>query len=52
VTSTAGTTSALTISVRFGPDSAGTVYMNARDDDTQQFGGGFICMLTATEIAA
>jgi hypothetical protein len=52
VTSTSGTTSALTISLRFGPDSAGTVYMNAKDDDTQQFGGGFICTLSATEIAA
>jgi len=52
VQTTAATTSALTISVRFGPDSAGTVYMNADDNNDQYFGGTWIACLTATEVAA
>lgn len=51
VETVAGTTSALTISLRFGPDSAGTVYMNADDAGNQYLGGTWIATLKATEIA-
>jgi hypothetical protein len=51
VETVAGTTSALTISVRFGPDSAGTVYMNADDNNDQYLGGTWITHLKVTEIA-
>jgi hypothetical protein len=51
VYTTAGTTSPLTISMRFGPSGAGTVYMNADDTNTQYFGGTWITAMTATELA-
>ncbi len=52
VYSVSGTTSPLTISLRFGPNAAGTVYMNADDNNDQYLNGAWIACLTATEIAA
>jgi hypothetical protein len=52
VKTVAGTTSPLTISMRFGPNIAGTSYMNADTTNTQYFGGAWIITIYAIELAA
>jgi hypothetical protein len=51
-TTMAGTTSALTISMRFGPNTGGPVYMNADDNNDQYFNGAWVVCMYAAEIEA
>jgi hypothetical protein len=51
-TTAAGTTSPLTISLRFGPNAGGPVYMNADDNNDQYFNGAWIVCMYVVEIEA